>query len=421
MSDAYSAFIDQFYPQPQQQAAGGGNPYDQMLMDYLTRTGIGMDDPMVQQMIAMSPAKYQAANAQKQVENERDYQTTRDKYALDLMGQSQDNQVDQQRLGLDERQFGLEEKKYAQEYGDPGQQMELLFQMIDPGAIQQAFSGSDPQALQGLQQQVMQILSGGAEATPQLAVQAMGLISQMAQDDRTMTPEALATMQDTQAQEAQQMTDMGQGFERFASKTPEMGQAVRDVMAQSQDPNTMVDFLSGNGGSTEMAYAALDLAGHSGGDPGKFFAPRPEVKAAPKPFDPGPANSSNPNWVGEPNQVIRSGTPTPGSIANAAVNALSPSVNHPLGIARFTPGGFVVDQVQRGVMGATRDLRQDIGGLLGVKPSGVVSNARMAPPGTPGTSRPPVKKAAAPVKKAAAKKAAPAKKAAAKKTDAKAK
>lgn len=401
MSDAYSAFVDQFYPQAQQDQ-GSGNPYDQMLMDYLQRSGIGMDDPMVQQIISMSPGKYQAQNAQKQIENERDYQTGRDKYALDVMQASQGAQNDQQKMAIDQGQFDLQKQEYGQKYGDTGQDAEIVFRSMDPAKIQKAFSG-DFQAYGQLAQEVAQLI-GDPNSGPTISPRVSNVLAQMANDDRVFTPEALATMQDAQDQQAQQMTDQGEGFSRFASKTPEMGQAVRDVMSQAQDPNTMVDFLSGNGGSTEMAYAALDLAGHSGGNPGKFFAPRPEVKAPPKPFDPGPANSSNPNWVGEPNQVIHSGRPTLGSVADAAISRLAPSVQHPLGMTRFTPGGFVVDQAQRGIMRVTRDERQAIGKMLGVQPAGVVSNARMAPPGTPGASGAPVKKAAAPAKPAPKKK-----------------
>lgn len=247
-------YLDVFFPQQQEEEAL--NPYDQMLQDYLMRQQMGFETPLVAQAGAISPDKYAAQNMQKQLENERDWQTTRDKFIYEMMQGRQESDINAAQLEQGERRLGLEEREYEQKYGNQGNTAELLFSMLDPGEIQQAFSG-DPQALTGLHSKVIEMLSGGAEITPAISQQAFNLLGTMAQDDRAMSPEQLALYQQEQAD----TEAFGADVEQYSRQlNPAMRNAVRETVSLSQDPDATLKMLAANKGNREAANVATGMA-----------------------------------------------------------------------------------------------------------------------------------------------------------------
>lgn len=378
-------YLDYFFPEQQQAAV---DPFDQMMQEYMRRTQPGFGDPMVQQVGALSPDKYDAQNMQRQIENERDWQTTRDKFLLELMQGRQESDINTAQLAQGERRLGLEEREFGQKYGNTQDETELMFQMFDPVEIQQAFSGSDPQAFQTLGMKMAELMGEGVNGTPALTPRVLNTMGAMAQDDRAMTPEALALFQQNEADTQKAVEGFG-GFAGQINKTtanPRIGQAVKDLVMGSEDPTLAMGNLGANQGSRDKAFAALAMMLQDQKLGTNRFAGPPvqEAPAAP------PTTNPEEGWLGPPGKTVSMGDVTPRSalegIGRVAQRVYTPSIDNPFGVAGYTPATYGVRLVGRGVRGLTRGFREDVGDWLGVEPTmESYSPATYAPAGTPGT------------------------------------
>ena len=399
----YEDILNLAFPQQQAQQL---SPLEQYLLMQEQMQAPSVNDPNIQAIGAASPERYVGQNMNSALNNAQDYQTALMGRQLDtaqaLQGQ-QNTTFDQ---GIAERGMSLKEQQFAQENPNYGSFSSWLIPMLDPDILSRALNHEtpDPEAMQALWKQVATISGQTDKQTgePIFNNTVFQIMNGIAEDPSTLPPEVA---QQVQAEQAAQ-EEGASNFLDYAKQTdPRMANAVRMAVANSADPDRMMGLLAANRGNRDAATAAAGYASVMGD---KMFRPAPAPGGAlPATGGEGGPVEGGPGWLGPPGKTVAMGSPTLSSVAQGlggmAYRNLLPNPSNPLGLARNTPGGLLLDLTRRGLTNTFEDERRSLGGMIfGRGNQGVTSSAVKATPAqleamkTKNKTSPPPKKSSSP-------------------------